>query len=45
MTHQQKLALMYERLKKLENSSKNTKCPGVVRRLKRDIRNMKREGN
>ena len=45
MTHEQKLTLMYERLKKLENSGKNIKCPGVVKRLKRDIRNMEREEN
>ena len=40
MTKEQTLALMKERLNKLENSPKNLKCPGAVRKLRRQIRNM-----
>jgi hypothetical protein len=40
MTTEEKKALMIERLKKLENSQKNVKCGGVVRHLRRRIRNM-----
>ena len=34
----EKLNLMKQRLKNLETSGKNTKSPGVVRALKREIR-------
>ncbi len=40
MTKEQKLALMKNRLLTLESSGKNIKCPGVVRKLRRQIRNM-----
>ena len=40
MTVEQKLALMKNRLATLEENGKNVKCPGVVRKLKRTIRNM-----
>ena len=40
MTTEEKKALMIERLKKLENSPKNVKSGGVVRHLRRRIRNM-----
>ena len=39
MNEAAKLALMRERLKKLEDNPKNLKSGGVVRRLKREIRN------
>lgn len=41
MTDTEKLMLMEERLFKLKQSSKNTKSPGVVRSLEREIRNLK----
>ena len=40
MTREQKLALMKNRLTVLESNSKNVKCPGIVRKLHRQIRNM-----
>lgn len=40
MTKEQKKALMQDRLNTLKASSKNVKCPGVVRKLTRQIRNM-----
>lgn len=43
MSKEQKLALMKNRLATLENSPKNLKCPGVVRKLRREIRNMEAE--
>lgn len=40
MTQVEKLALMKNRLATLEERPKNIKCPGVVRKLRRTIRNM-----
>ena len=42
MTKVQKVALMKERLNRMENSRAeiNNKCPGAKRALKREIRNM-----
>ena len=40
MTVEQKLALMKNRLATLEENGKNVKSPGVVRKLRRIIRNM-----
>lgn len=40
MTREARLALKQDRLKRLENSNKNVKCGGVVRRLKREVRNL-----
>ena len=37
-----KLAIMKDRLNRLGNSPKNIKCPGVVRKLRRQIRNLER---
>ena len=42
MTKEAKLALAKERLNKLEQSNKNLKCPGVKKKLTRQIRNMER---
>jgi len=39
MTAEQKLVLKKVRLAKLEGTPKNLKCPGVVRKLRREIRN------
>ena len=37
-----KLNLMKDRLQKLQNSGKNVKSPGVVKKLTRQIRNMEK---
>lgn len=39
MTKEQKLALAKNRLARLEGTPKNIKCPGVVRKLRRQVRN------
>jgi len=38
MTTEQKLAIVKDRLVKLQNSQKNSKCPGVVKKLTRQVR-------
>lgn len=40
MKKEEKLMITKERLSRLNNSPKNIKCPGVVRKLKRQVRNM-----
>lgn len=40
MTSTEKLSLMKNRLSSLKNTPKNIKCPGVVRKLTRQVRNM-----
>ena len=40
MTKEQILALKKEKLNKLQNTSKNLKCPGVLRKLRREVRNL-----
>lgn len=40
MTSTEKLNLMKNRLSSLRNTPKNIKCPGVVRKLTRQVRNM-----
>lgn len=40
MTSTERLNLMKDRLGRLQNSPKNIKCPGVVRKLSRQVRNM-----
>ena len=42
MTNEQRLALKKNRLAILDGSPKNIKCGGVVRKLKRQIRNMEK---
>ena len=42
MTKQEKLVITKDRYNKLRNSEKNIKCPGVVRKLARQIRNMEK---
>ena len=41
MTKEDKLARMENRLSVLKGNPKNVKCPGVIRKLSRQIRNMK----
>jgi len=43
MSKEQKLALMKNRLATLKGSPKNIKCPGVVRKLERQVRKMENE--
>ncbi len=45
MTNEQKLALMKDRFVKLGNSVKNIKCPGVLRKLARQVRNLEKSAN
>ena len=40
MTKEQMLAIKKEKLNKLSNSPKNLKCPGVLRKLRREVRNL-----
>lgn len=42
MTINEKLALKRDRLNKLANNPKDIKAGGVVRRLKREIRNLEK---
>ena len=42
MTNEAKLALMRDRVLRLDGSPKNTKCPGVLRKAKRQVRNMEK---
>ena len=42
MLKKHKLALAKNRLSILEGSEKNIKCPGVVRKIRRQIRNMEK---
>lgn len=43
MTKEEKLTLLKSRYNKLAASSKNVKCPGVRRKLERQIRNLEKE--
>ena len=43
MNKEQRLALMKNRLSTLKDSPKNLKCPGVVRKLTRQLRNIENE--
>lgn len=40
MTKEQLLAIKRDRFNHLSSSPKNIKCPGVVRKLAREIRNL-----
>ena len=42
ITKEEKLAIMKDRLKKLNGSPKNIKCGGVVRKLTRQVRNLEK---
>lgn len=37
------LEMKRERLNRLQNSNKNLKCPGVCKRLRREIRNLEKQ--
>lgn len=40
MTKEQTLSIKSARLARLEGTAKNIKCPGVLRKLRRDVRNL-----
>lgn len=42
MLKEHKLALLKNRLSVLEGTEKNIKCPGVTRKIRRQIRNMEK---
>lgn len=42
MTREEKLVLMKNRLNTLEGSIKNIKCPGVIKKLRRQVRNLEK---
>lgn len=42
LTKEQKLAIAKDRFKKLNESPKNIKCSGVLRKLVRQIRNLEK---
>lgn len=41
MTKEEMLKIKESRLAKLKENGKNFKCPGVVRKLEREVRNLK----
>ena len=43
MTNELRLMAAENRYAKLSGSPKNLKCPGVLRKLRRQIRNLKKE--
>lgn len=45
ITEKELLTIKKDRLNSLRNSSKNIKCPGVVRKLSREIRNLEKRDN
>ena len=42
MTNAEKLTIMKDRLNRLENSPKDIKCPGVLKKVDRQIRNLEK---
>lgn len=45
MTKTEKLNIIKNRIKTMEGSSKNIKCPGALRALRREARNLESEIN
>ncbi len=45
MTNSERLAIMKDKLNRLENSPKDIKCPGVVQKIRRQIRNLEKSLN
>lgn len=43
ITLEQKLAILNDKINRLENSPKNIKCPGVLKKLYRERRNLEKE--
>ena len=42
MTDQEKLAILKDRFTRLDGSPKNIKAPGVVRKVRRQVRNIEK---
>jgi len=42
MTREEKILLLRVRLHRLESSAKNQDCPGVITKVKRQIRNLEK---
>ena len=42
MTDQEKLAILKDRFARLDGSPKNIKCPGTLRKVRRQVRNMEK---
>jgi len=42
MTDQEKLAILKDRFVRLDGSPKNIKAPGVVRKVRRQVRNIEK---
>ena len=40
MTRENQIAILKDKINRLENSVKNTKCPGVLKKLHRQLRNL-----
>lgn len=43
MSKQERLAIIKDRFARLDGSPKNIKAPGVVRKLRRQVRNLTKE--
>jgi len=43
MTKNDKFLILEDRLTKLQNNPKDAKCPGVIRKLTRQVRNLSKE--
>ena len=42
MTKEIKLAITKDRYNRLSNTPKNVKCPGVLRKIRREIKNLEK---
>ena len=42
MTTQDKIAILKDKINRLENSPKDIKCPGVLQKLHRQLRNLEK---
>ena len=42
ITTEQRIAILKDKLTKLENSPKNIKCPGVLKKRRRQLRNLQK---
>lgn len=45
MTKETEMIIIDNRIRKLKTSDKNIKCPGVLRKLNRKLRNLEAEKN
>lgn len=42
MTTKDRLAILQDKINRLENSPKDAKCPGVLQKLRRQVRNLEK---